>query len=144
LLSLRTLNMKIKHFVNLLFICKLIKLQPLWDVFRKHNLNQKSHGSTYLTSLMAHIQSFEILSTKCIWSFNFIFISIRLAQLKLDSLTPCCQARPLFSLHLCWSINHPYSTTLKRFLKSLVPSLEIQTKNAHLTSRYDLFVKDHV
>jgi hypothetical protein len=26
--------------------------------------------------LLVHIQSFEILLTKCVWSSNFIFISI--------------------------------------------------------------------
>jgi hypothetical protein len=33
LLSLGILNRKIKHFVNLLFTCKPINFQPLWDVF---------------------------------------------------------------------------------------------------------------
>ncbi len=65
-LSLRILNRKIKHFVNLLFICKPIKLWPLWNAFWEHNPNQKSHGSTYLINLMAHVQSFEVLSTKCV------------------------------------------------------------------------------
>ncbi len=49
-------------------------------MFQHHNPNQRSHGSTYLTSSMAHVQSFEILSTKCVWSFDFIFIDIQLAK----------------------------------------------------------------
>jgi hypothetical protein len=76
LLFLGILNRKIKHFMNLLFICKPIKLRPPWDAFRRDNPNQRRHGSTYLTSLLVHIQSFEILLTKCVWSSNFIFISI--------------------------------------------------------------------
>ncbi len=79
LLCLGILNMKIKHYMNLLLICKSTKLQPLWDVFPQHNPNQKNHGSTYLTSLIAHVQSFEVLSTKCVWSFDFILIDIQLA-----------------------------------------------------------------
>jgi hypothetical protein len=46
------------------------------DVFRQHKPNQRSHRLTYLTSLMAHVQSFEVLSTNCIWSFDFILIDI--------------------------------------------------------------------
>jgi hypothetical protein len=80
---------------------------------------------------MAHVQSFEALLIKCVWSSNFIFIGIQLTQLKLDSLAPCCQAQPLFGSHLCWNINHPHSMTLKHFLKSFMPPLEIRTKNAH-------------
>jgi hypothetical protein len=64
--------------MNMLLICKPIKLWPLWDVFQQHNLNQRSHESTYLTTLMAHIQSFEFFSIKCVWSSNFIFIGIQL------------------------------------------------------------------
>ncbi len=90
LLSLGIFNKKIRHFENLLFICKPIKLQPPWDAFRQHNPKQRSHGSTYLTSLMAHIQSFEVLSTKCIWSSDFILASIQITYFKLNSLTPCC------------------------------------------------------
>jgi hypothetical protein len=71
-----------------------------------------------LTSLITHIQNFEVLSTKCVWSSNFILIGIQLAQPKLDSLALYCQAQPLFDLHLCWSINQPYSTNLQHFLKS--------------------------
>jgi hypothetical protein len=37
---------------------------------------------------MAHIQSFEFLSIKCVWSSNFIFIGIQLALLKLDLVAP--------------------------------------------------------
>jgi hypothetical protein len=70
--------MKIKHFVNLFLICKPIKFWPLWDAFQKHNPNQRRHRSTFLTSLMAHFQSFEVLSTKCIWSSNLILIDIQL------------------------------------------------------------------
>jgi len=136
--------MKIKHFVNLLFIFKPTKFRPLWDVFQEHNPNQRSHGSAYLTSLMAHVQSFNVLSIKCVWSSDFILIGIQLAQLKLDSLAPYCQAWPLFDSHLCWSINHPFSTSLKCFLKSSMPPLEISTNNTHIASRYDLFLKDHV
>jgi hypothetical protein len=40
--------------------------------------------------LMAHVQSFEILSTKCVWPSNFIFIGTQLAQPKLDSFTFYC------------------------------------------------------
>jgi hypothetical protein len=138
------LNRQINQFVNLLIIYKPIKLQPLWDAFRKHNPNQKGHKSTYLTSLMAHVQSFKVLSTKCIWSSDFILINIQLAQLKLDSLAPCCQAWPLFGLHLCWSINHPYLTTLKCLLKNSMPPLDIRTKKTCLTSIYNFFVKDHI
>jgi len=69
---------------------------------------------------------------------------IQLAQPKLDSLTPYYQAWPLLGSHLYWNINHLYSMTSKCFLKSLMPPLEILTKNAHLTSKYNLFVKDHV
>jgi hypothetical protein len=86
---------------------------------------------------MAHVQSFEVLLTKCVWSSNFILISIQLAQLKLDLLAPCCRARPLFGSHLC-------SMTLKRFLKNLMPPLDIWTNNACLTSKYNLFVKYHI
>jgi hypothetical protein len=32
-------------------------------MFPQHNLKQSSHEQTSLTSLMAHVQSFEILST---------------------------------------------------------------------------------
>jgi len=32
--------------------------------FRQQNPNQRSHGLAYLTSLMAHIQSFKVLLTK--------------------------------------------------------------------------------
>jgi hypothetical protein len=138
------LNRKIKHFVNLWFICKLIKLRPLWDVFQQYNLNQRSHESTYLTNLMAHVQSFEVLSTKCVWSSNFIFINIQLAQIKLNSLAPCYQAQPLHGSQVCWSINHLCSMILKHFLKSSIPPLNIQTKNTCLVSKYNLFVKDHV
>jgi hypothetical protein len=92
--------MKIKHFVNLLFICKPIELRPLWDVCQQDNPNHMNHGLTYLTSLMARVQSFEVLSTKCVWSSldpsPFIIIGIQLAQLKLDSLAFYCQAWPLF------------------------------------------------
>ncbi len=144
LLSLGILNRKIKYFVNLLLNCKPIKLRPPWDAFWQHNLNQRNHISTYLTSLMAHVQSFEVLSTKCIWSPNFILIDIQLIWLKLDSLALYCHAWPLFGSHLCWSINHLCVTTLKRFLKSLMPPLEIWTKNERLTSKYDLFIKYHV
>ncbi len=143
LLSLTILNRKIKYFVSLLFIYKPIKLQPFWDAFLQHNPNQRNHQSAYLTSLMAHIQNFKVLWTKCVWSSNFIFINIQLAQPKLNSLAFCCQAWPLLGSHLCWSINHPCSMISKCFLKSSMPPLEIWTKNAHLTSRYDLFIKDH-
>jgi hypothetical protein len=68
--------------MNLLFICKPIKLRLPWDAFQQHNPNQRKHGSTYLTSLLAHIQSFEVLSTKCVWSSNFILIGIQMAQFK--------------------------------------------------------------
>jgi hypothetical protein len=125
LLSLRILNRKLKHFMNLLFIYKPIKLQHFWDAFSQHNPNQRSHGSTYLTSLMAHVQSFEVLLIKCIWSFDFILISIQLAQPKLDSLVFCCQAWILFGSHFYWNINHPKSMTLKHSLKSSMPLLEI-------------------
>jgi hypothetical protein len=136
--------MKIKHFANLLLICKSIKHWPLWDEFWQHDPNQRNHILAYLTSLMAHIQSFEVLSTKCVWSSDFIFINIQLTQFKLGSLASCCQTWPLLGLHLCWSINHPCSMTLKCFLKSSMPPLNIRTKNACLTSKYDLFVKDHI
>ena len=132
LLSLGTLNRKIKHFVNLLLIFKTIKLQPFWDACLQHNPNQRSNISIYLISLMAHVQSFEVLSTKCIWPFDFILIKIQLAQSKLNSLTLCCQAWPLLGSHLCWIINHPCSSTLKHFLKNSMSLLEIWTKNAHL------------
>lgn len=144
LLSLGTLNRKIKHFVNLLLIFKAIKLQPFWDVFLQHNPNQRSNRSIYLISLMAHVQSFEVLSTKCIWPFDFILIKIQLAQSKLNSLTLCCQAQPLLNLHLCWSINHLHLMTLKHFLKSSMPILNIRTKNTRLASSYGIFVKDHI
>jgi hypothetical protein len=36
------------------------------DTFLQHNRNQKSHGLAYLTSLITHIQNFEVLSTKCV------------------------------------------------------------------------------
>jgi hypothetical protein len=65
-----------------------------------------------------------------------------LAQVGLS--TFWCQTGPLFGMQFCWNINHPYSTTLKHFLKSSMPPFEIWTKNSHLTSRYDLFDKDHV
>jgi len=136
--------MKIKHFVNSLLISKPIKFRPLWDVFRQHNPNQRSHGLAYLTSLMTHIQSFNVLLIKCVWSSGFIVIGIQLAQLKLDSLAPCCQAWPLFGSHFCWSIKHPFSITLKCFLKSLMSRLEILTKNAHIAWRYNLFFKNHI
>ncbi len=114
------------------------------DVFQEHNPDQRSHRSTYFTSLMAHVQSFNVLSIKCVWPSGFILIDIQLAQLKLDSVAPCCQAWPLFGLHLCWSINHSFSTSLKCFLKSSMPPLEIPTNNTHIASRYDLFLKNHV
>jgi len=92
--------MKIEHFVNLFFICKPIKLQPLWDVCWQHNPNHMNHGLAYLTSLMARVQSFKVLSTKCDWSSldpsPFIIIGIQLAQLKLNSLAFYYQAWPLF------------------------------------------------
>ncbi len=144
LLSLGILNRKIKHFMNLLFICKPIKFRPLWDAFLQHNPNQRSHRLAYLTSLMAHVQSFKVLSTKCIWLFDFILINIQLTKPKLDSLALYCQAWSLLGLHFCWSINHPCSITLKCLLNSSIPPLEIWTKNAHLTSKYDIFVKDHI
>jgi hypothetical protein len=128
--------------VNLLFLCKPIKLRPPWDVFQKHDPNQRSHRLAYLTSLMAHVQSLKVLLTNCIWSFDFILIGIQLAQLKLDPLAPCCQAWPLCGSHLCYNTNHLCSMTLKRFLKSSMPLLEIWTKSVCL--RYNLFVKDHV
>jgi len=31
------------------------KLWPFRDAFQQHNPNQTNHGSTYLTSLMAHV-----------------------------------------------------------------------------------------
>jgi EamA domain-containing membrane protein RarD len=71
-----------------------------------------------LTSLITHIQNFEVLSTKCVWSFNFILIGIQLAQPKLDSLALYYQPQPLFGSHLCFNINHPYSTNLQHFKKS--------------------------
>ncbi len=77
MLSFGILNRKIKHFMNLLFICKTIKLQLFWDAFRQHNPNQRNHISAYLTSLITHVQSFKILSTKCIWLSIFILISIQ-------------------------------------------------------------------
>jgi len=40
--------------------------------------------------------------------------------------------------------NCPCSTTLNCFLKSSLPPLEIQTKNACLASKYDFFVKYHI
>jgi hypothetical protein len=141
-MSLGILNKKIKHFVNILLICKPIKLRLLWDAYLQHNPDQKCHGSTYLTSLITHVQSFKVLSTKCIWSLNFILIGIQLAQPKLNSLTLCCQAWPLLGSHLCWIINHPCSSTLKHFLKNSMSLLEIWTKNAHLASKHDLFMKD--
>jgi hypothetical protein len=144
LLSLEILNRKIKHFMNLLLICKPIKLRLLWVAYLQHNPNQRSHGSTYLTSLITHVQSFKVLSTKCIWSFNFILISIQLAQPKLDSLTFCCQAWPLLGSHLCWIINHPCSSTLKHFLKNSMPPLDIWTKNARLASKHNILMKDHI
>jgi hypothetical protein len=115
LLSLGTLNRNIKHFVNLLLIFKTIKLQPFWDACLQHNPNQRSNISIYLISLMAHVQSFKVLSTKCIWPSDFILINIQLAQSKLNSLTLCCQAQPLLNSHLCWSINHLHLMTLKHF-----------------------------
>jgi hypothetical protein len=60
LLSLGFVNRKIKHYMNILLIYKLTKLRTIWDVFPQHNPNQKSHESTYLTNLMAHVQSFEV------------------------------------------------------------------------------------
>jgi hypothetical protein len=130
--------------MNLWFICKLVKLRPLWDAFQQYNPNQRNHGSTYLTSLMAYVQSFEVLSTKCAWSSNFIFNDIQLTQIKLNSLAPCCQAQPLHGSHICWSINRFCSMNLKHFLKSSIPPLNIQTKNTCLVSKYNLFVKHHV
>jgi hypothetical protein len=138
------LNKKIKHFVNMLFICKPIKLRLLWDTFRQHNLNHRSHKLAYLTSLITHVQSFEVLSTKCVWPFDFILIDIQLTQSKLNSLALCCQAQPLLSSHLCWSINHLHLMTLKHFLKNSMPFLNIRTKNTRLASSYGIFVKDHV
>jgi hypothetical protein len=64
-----------------------------------------------------------------------------LAQFKLNSLTPYCQARPLLGSHLYWNINHLCSMTLKHFLKSSMSPLEIQTKNSCLALKYDFFVK---
>jgi hypothetical protein len=142
LLFLRILNTKIKHFMNLLFICKPIKLQLVWDTFLQHNPNQKTHGLAYLTSLITHIQNFEVLSMKCVWSSNFILIGIQLARPKLDSSTLYCHAQTLFGLHLCWNISHPYSMTLQHFLTSSMLVSKIWTKNAHLTSNYNIFV-DH-
>ncbi len=144
LLSLRILNRKIKHFKNLLLIHKPIKFWPFWNAFLQHNPNQRSHESAYLTSLMTHVQSFEVLSTKCIWSSYFILISVQLAQPKLDSFTFFCHAQPLFGSHFCWSINHLCSMISKHFFKISMSPLEIRTKNAHLTSRYDIFVKDYI
>jgi Tfp pilus assembly protein PilN len=34
--------------------------------FQQQNPNQRSHGLAYLTSLMAHIQSFKVLLTKSV------------------------------------------------------------------------------
>ncbi len=144
LLFLGILNRKIKHFVNLLFICKPIKLQPLQDLFLQHNPNQRNNGSVYLTSLMAHIQSFEVLSTKCVWPFDFILIDIQLAQSKLNSWALCCQAQPFLGSHICWNINHLHLMTLKHFLKSSMLVLNIQTKNTCLASSYGIFVKDNI
>ncbi len=56
------------------------------DVFRQHNFNQRSHKSAYPTSLMAYIQSFEVSSTKCVWSFDHLhWYPTSLAQVGLIS-----------------------------------------------------------
>jgi hypothetical protein len=79
LVVLKNLEQENQYFVNLLLIYKPIKLWYFWDAFWKYNPNQKNHGLAYMTSLMTHVQSFEVLSTKCIWSSDFILIGIQLA-----------------------------------------------------------------
>jgi len=70
LIVLRNLEHENQAFGEYVVICKPIKLQFPWDVFQQHNPNQRNHILTYLTSLMAHIQIFKVLSTKCVWSLT--------------------------------------------------------------------------
>jgi hypothetical protein len=112
-------------------------------MFLQHNPNQKGHGSAYLTSLMTGSKFQKKFNQVC-RPFDFILINIQLAQPKLDSLAFYYQAWILLGLHLCWNINPFYSMTLKCFLNSSMPPLDIQTKNARLTSKYNLLVKNHI
>jgi len=138
--------MKIKHFVNLLFICKPIKLWPLWDVCRQDNPNHMNHGLAYLTSLMARVQRFQgFVNQMCLvipWSFTLHHHWYPIGPTQIRFIGILLSSMALVWSHHCWSINHLCSMTLKRFLKSSMPASEIQTKNACLTSIYDFFVKD--
>jgi hypothetical protein len=65
-LSLRICNTKIKHFMHMSFISKIIKFQHHWGVFSQDNPKQRSHELVYLTSLMAHVKSLRFFQLNAI------------------------------------------------------------------------------
>jgi len=71
-------NKRINLFVTLSCMSKIIKLQHHQGVFRQHKFQQRSLESIFLTSLTRRIQNFEVLSIRCAWSFDFIFIIIHM------------------------------------------------------------------
>jgi hypothetical protein len=131
--------------MNLLFICKVIKFQPFWEAFmqRNQNHNQRSHGSTYLTSLMNVFKVSRFCQQN---AFGHQILSSSVSKWANPSWTHWhfVVKHSLCLVHTLTNAFHFYSMTLKHILKILMPTLEIRTKNAHLVSRCDLFVKDHV
>ncbi len=87
LLPLGICNKKIGLFMNPLHTYKETKhqqhLKTLW----------KSHKSSCQRSLMAHIQNFDVSSTKYVSSSNFINTTIQMTRPKLDSLASYYQAQ---------------------------------------------------
>jgi hypothetical protein len=69
---------------------------------------------------MVHIQSFEVLSTKCVWSSDFICINIQLAQLKLGSLASRCQAQPLLGFAPLLEHQLPLLNDFELFLEKFI------------------------
>jgi hypothetical protein len=66
LVVLRNLKHENQAFCEFVVHLQTNQALPLWDVFQQHNPNQRSHGLAHVTNLMAHIQNFEVLSTKCV------------------------------------------------------------------------------
>jgi hypothetical protein len=54
------MQQKNNHFMNTLFISKVLKHQHYWIVFIQHHLVQKTHELVFLTSLKGCVQSIKV------------------------------------------------------------------------------------
>ncbi len=132
--------MKIKHFMNLLFIYKLIKFRLLWDVFWQHNPNQRNHGSTYLISLMAQFNIQSFVNQVClVIQFHPHGYPIGLAQVEFIGTLLSSIAFVWFALLL--EHQSPLFDNFEAFIEKFNATFGDSNKKHSLTLRYDLFVE---